>query len=81
MTSKRRSDIAATHATALEDVAAFNTRCPVGTTGTLLLDSGNKFETTVRHEAYVAHAGYPVAFFTDVSGYYMIDRFTPQPKI
>jgi hypothetical protein len=70
------SDRAATKAAAAQEVAEFNRRFPVGTAGKLLKDSGETVETTVRHEAYISHSGHLVAFFTGVSGYYLIDRFS-----
>jgi hypothetical protein len=77
MASRRTtSDGAATKTSAAAEVAEFNQRYPVGIQGRLRKDSGEIVDTTVRHQAYVSHSGYPVAFFTGVSGYYLVDRFS-----
>lgn len=59
------------------EVENWNLKHPVGTAVTLRLDSGVDKITKTRSEAYVCDAGYPVAFFEDVSGYYLLERAEP----
>ncbi len=57
------------------DVERFNRECPVGTLGFLHKDGGIVIPTSVQEPAFVSDAGMSVAFFDNVSGYYLIDRF------
>ena len=56
----------------------WNLKHPVGTAVTLRKDNGEVKVTLTRSEAYVCDAGYAVAFFEGVSGYYLLDRATAQ---
>ena len=57
---------------------AFNKKYPVGTKVLLKKDFVEElFPTIVRHEAYVLSGHSAVAFFTGVSGSYLIDRVFP----
>lgn len=58
------------------EVENWNLKHPVGVPVTLRMDSGADKVTKTRSEAYVCDAGYPVAFFEGVSGYYLLDRAT-----
>jgi hypothetical protein len=63
----------AAHIAELE-VENWNLKHPVGQTVKLRLDSGVEKITKTRSESYICDAGYPVAFFEGVSGYYLLDR-------
>lgn len=52
----------------------WNLKHPIGTPVKLKRDSGAEQITKTRSQAYVCDAGYAVAFFEDVSGYYLLDR-------
>lgn len=56
------------------EVENWNLKHPVGTPVRLRRDSGAEQETRTRSEAYVSDSGHAVAFFEDVSGYYLLDR-------
>lgn len=55
----------------------WNFKYPVGTLVKVSMDDGTTRITKTRSEAYVCDAGYPVAFFEGISGYYLLDRATP----
>lgn len=57
---------------------AWNTANPVGTAVTLKRDNGQIMDTKTRSTAYVSDAGYPVIFLEGVTGYYLLDRVSPQ---
>lgn len=54
-------------------VENWNLKHPVGTLVKLRMDNGITKITKTRSEAYLCNAGYPVAFFEDVRGYYLIE--------
>ncbi len=55
-------------------VENWNLKYPIGTAVTLSMDCGLKLDTKTRSEAYIADCGIPVAFFENVSDYYLLDR-------
>jgi hypothetical protein len=55
-------------------VENWNLKYPPGTDVKLKMDNGTEKITKTRSEAYVCDAGYPVAFFEDVRGYYLLER-------
>ncbi len=55
-------------------VEAFNKRNPVGTSVTVILDLGQKFETKVKHSAEVLSDHTPVVWLEGISGCYTLDR-------
>jgi hypothetical protein len=52
----------------------WNLKYPVGTLVKLKKDNGTEQITRTRSQAYVCDAGCPVAFFDNVSGYYLLER-------
>ena len=55
-------------------VENWNLKNPVGTLVKLKMDNGTEKITKTRSEAYICSAGYPVCFFEDVAGYYLLER-------
>lgn len=55
-------------------VENWNLKHPIGTLVKLKKDNGTEQITRTRSQAYVCDAGYPVAFFDNVSGYYLLER-------
>lgn len=58
-------------------VENWNLKHPVGTLVKLRKDNGTTSITKTRSEAYICDAGYPVAFFENVSGYYLLECADP----
>ncbi len=56
------------------EVENWNLKHPVGALVKLKLDNGLTKITKTRSEAYICNAGYPVCFFDDVSGSYLLER-------
>jgi hypothetical protein len=56
----------------------WNLKHPVGVKVALLKDGGETIHTRTRSEAYVADSGHAVCFFDAVSGYYLLNRATPE---
>jgi hypothetical protein len=56
----------------------WNLKHPVGTPVALRKDSGETVHVKTRSEAYVCESGYAVCFFEGVSGYYLLNRATPE---
>jgi hypothetical protein len=54
-------------------VENWNLKYPVGTLVKLKHDDGTTHITKTRSEAYICNAGYPVCFFENVSGYYLLE--------
>jgi len=55
-------------------VEAFNKRNPVGTSVTVVKDSGEKVETKVKHPAYIMQGHTAVVHLEGISGCYLLDR-------
>lgn len=58
-------------------VENWNLKHPAGTLVKLKRDNGLTSITKTRSEAYLCSAGYPVAFFENVSGYYLLECAQP----
>lgn len=58
-------------------VENWNLKHPVGTLVKLKRDNGLEQITKTRSEAYICNAGYPVLFFENVSGYYLLECAKP----
>lgn len=67
-------------ADAEQSAAKWNSDNPVGTKGFLLRDLGERHATEVRKPAFVSSSGQVVAFFKNVSGYYLAERFEACPE-
>lgn len=56
----------------------WNLKHPVGTSVLLHTDSKGVIHTNTRGEAYVCESGCAVCFFEGISGYYLLNRATPE---
>lgn len=56
------------------EIENWNLKHPVGTAVNLKKDDGTVQVTRTRSEAYLCDSGFPVAFFENVSGYYLLSR-------
>jgi hypothetical protein len=55
-------------------VKAFNERYPIGSTVTIIKDSGEKVNTKVKYAAEILSGHSPVVWLEGIAGCYMLDR-------